>query len=49
VPAISITALKTDVPSVKRGSKFTHAGKTIVVDAIVNDTSTHLTLACRYA
>ena len=47
-PAITITALKTDVPGVKHGSRFTHAGRSIVVDAVVNDNGVHYTLACRY-
>lgn len=46
--SIRVTALKTDVPKIKRGSKITHNGKTLIVDAITNDTQTHLMLACRY-
>jgi hypothetical protein len=45
---IRVQALKSSLPNVKRGSKLVHNGKTLVVDAITNDTRTHLTLACRY-
>ena len=45
---ISVRVLKSDVPKIKRGSKLIHANRTIIVDAIVNDINTHLTLACRY-
>ncbi len=45
---LSVRALKSDLPKVKRGSKILYEGKTIIVDAIVNDTGSLITLACRY-
>lgn len=47
--SIRVQVLKSVVPNLKRGSKLVHNGKTLIVDAITNDTQIHLTLACRYA
>ena len=47
-PQITVTALKKDVPGVTRGSTFQHNGKVLTVDAPVNDTETHITLAVNY-
>lgn len=46
---ISIRILKSDVPKIKRGSKIIFNDKTIVVDAIIADSGSLLTMACRYA
>jgi len=47
-PQITITAFKSDVPNISRGSKFKHNGNNLIVDAPVNDTETHITLAVNY-
>lgn len=47
-PQMSVTVLLADVPNVKRGSKFKHNGKTLVVDAPLHESDTHITLAVNY-
>ena len=48
-PSLSVVGLKRDLPGVKRGSRITHLGKTLIVDAITAETPIHVTLVARYA
>lgn len=43
-----LTALKSDVPGLARGSKFDDGGQTMVVDSITGQTKTTITAAVRY-
>lgn len=49
-PVVMLTCLKKDLPpKAKRGTKFTHGTKKLMLDQLEQDTETHTVWKCRYA
>lgn len=48
-PQITILTLKEYVPNIKRGSVFTHLGKKLVVDQVMQKTAVHILASVNYA